>query len=555
MLQQEQKDFAVRHAQLSGAKRALLEQRLQGKLTNSSDVLTIARRSQQGPVFLSFAQQGLWFLDQQIAPSPLYNIPMALRFSGSLDTTTLQKSLNAIVERHEVLRTSFQMREGQPVQVIAPALTIPLSEVDLQALPEARQQAEVERLAAEEAQRPFDLTQGPLVRTAVLRVGAEEHLLLLTIHHIVFDGWSLGVFLQELITLYEAFSTDQPLSLPELPIQYADFALWQHEHLQGGVLAEHLAYWKQQLAGVPEGLALPTDRSRPTIPSSRGATYRALLPKELTENLKKLSLREDVTLYMLLVAAFQSLLHRYSGQDDIVLGTTSAGRTQAETEGLIGMFVTTLVLRSDLSGDPTFRELVGRVREVVLEAQAHQDVPFELLVKELQPERQVGQNPLFQVMLTFDPPQPVLPGGWTLTQMETGTGTSQFDLTLELADRPEGLGVHFEYSTDLFEEATIARMAGHWQTLLEGIVADPTRRLSELPLLTEMERHQQLVEWNATETEYPKDKCIHQLFEEQVERTPEAVAMVFEGSAVDLPGTKPAGQSVSASPAEAGRGA
>jgi amino acid adenylation domain-containing protein len=527
MLQKEKKDLSARHAQLSKAKRALLEKRLRGEQASSSEALTIPRRPQRGPVPLSFVQRGLWFLDQLVADSPLYNIPAALRLSGPLNTTALHQSLNALVQRHEVLRTTFVAVDGHPMQVIAPVFTVPLPVVDLSALPDAERQAEALRLANEEVQRSFDLTKGPLMRALLLQLGAEEHILLLPIHHIISDGWSLGVLYQELATLYTAFASGTPSPLPDLPIQYADFALWQQEQLQGEAYAEQLAYWKQQLAGAPTVLDLPADRPRPAVPTYRGSVHLVTLPPGLTEALKALSRREAVTLHMTLVAAFQALLYRYTGQDDMVIGSVAAGRTQAELEALIGFFVNTPVLRTDLSGNPTFRELLGRVREVTLEAQAHQEVPFESLVRELQPIRSLGQNPLFQVMLILAPPSPTLPAGWEPAKMVVETGTAKCDLYLDLAERPEGLLCRWEYSTDLFDAATIARMAGHWQTLVEGVVADPTRRLSELPLLTEKERHQLLVEWNATQAAYPEDQCIHQLFEAQVERTPDAVAVVF----------------------------
>ncbi len=488
---------------------------------------TIAREDIQ--VFpASFAQQWLWFLGQSEPDSATYNVPVTIGLRGLLDVSALERSLNAIVQRHEALRTTFHMMDGQPVQVIAPTLTVSLPVVDLRDYHEAERDAQALRLVTDVGHKPFNLARGPLVGATLLRLNEEEHVLLLTIHRIVFDGWSLGVLLRELTTLYEAFSTGQLSPLPELPIQYADFAVWQREMLQGERLAECLAYWKQQLAGMPEGLDLPTDRPHLPVPTSRGSTYRLTLPKWLSDALKELSRREGVSLYMTLVAAFQTLLYRYTGQDDLVIGTVAAGRTQVETEGLIGFFVNILALRTDLSGNPTFGELLGRVREVLLEAQAHQDLPFESLVKELHPTRLLGQNPLFQVMLSFESPLPTLPPAWTLAQLEVETGTTKFDLSLELDDRPEGLISCFEYSTDLFDEATIARMAGHWQTLLEGVAADPAQRIATLPLLTQAERHQELVEWNATGAVYPQDQCIHQLFESQAERTPEAVAVVFE---------------------------
>jgi surfactin family lipopeptide synthetase A len=489
----------------------------------------LAERGDVKVVPMSFTQEGLWFLDQLKPGRATYNMPVAISLRGLLEVEALERSLNAIVQRHEALRTTFGMREGQPVQMIAPTLNVALSVVDLRGLAEAEEEAEVLRLATEEAQHPFDLTQGPLLRATLLQLGAEESMLMLVIHHIVFDGRSVGVLFRELASLYEAFSTGQPSPLPELPIQYADFVSWQREMLQGDNFAEHLAYWKQQLAGSPTHLELPSDRPRLPIPTSRGAMYSLNLPKALIEALKELGRHEGVTLFTVLVAAFQTLLYRYTGQDDLLIGTVTAGRTRGETEALIGFFATTVVLRTDLSGNPTFRELLKRVRQVILAARAHQDLPFEYVVKELQPERQLGQNPLFQVMLALEPPLPALPSGWTLTQteMDVELGTSRFDLYLELDIGPEGLIGRLEYSIDLFDRTTIARMVGHWQTLLEGSVADPTRHLSELPLLTEKEHHQFLVEWNATQAAYPRDKCIHQLFETQVERTPDAVAAVF----------------------------
>jgi amino acid adenylation domain-containing protein len=476
----------------------------------------------------SFAQQRLWFLDQLEPQNAAYNIPIGIHLNIELNVEALEQSLNTLIERHEVLRTTFVGTDELPLQMIASSLKVPLSMVDLSALSEVQREAEAIRLANEEAQRPFNLVQGPLLRTTLLKLASEEYMLLLTIHHIIFDGWSLGVLYEELATLYQAFSTGQLSPLPDLPIQYVDFALWQQERLQGEELAGQLAYWKQHLAGAPALLELPTDRPRTASPSSQGSTYLVTLSSELNKALKTLSRQEGVTLYMTLVAAFQTLLYRYTGQDDMLIGTFTAGRTQAETEALIGFFVNTLVLRTDLSGNPSFRDLLGRVREVIFDAYAHQEVPFDYLVRELHPTRSPGQNPLFQAMLTLAPPLSTLPPGWAPARMVGETGAAKFDLSLELADRPEGLICLFEYSTDLFDEVTIARMAGHWQTLLEGILADPSQRLSELPLLTEAERQQLLVEWNDTLTDYPKELSLHQLFEAQVERTPDAVAVVYE---------------------------
>jgi surfactin family lipopeptide synthetase A len=477
----------------------------------------------------SLAQQRLWFLHQLEPQSPAYHLTANVRLNLALDVEALQVSLNTLLERHEALRTGFVALDGRPWQLITPRLALPVPLVDLSALSERQQQAETLRLASQEIQQPFDLGKAPLMRTRLLKLAERDFLLLLTFHHIITDGWSINVFFRELATLYEAFTHGRPDPLPPLPLQYVDFAIWEQEYIQRNGLAEQLAYWKRQLAGAPTTLTLPTDRPRPTSPSSRGSRYVMTLPTELVDALKTLSLRQGTTLYMTLVAAFGCLLSRYSSQEDLVLGTVASGRTRAESESLIGFFVNTLVLRTDLTGDPTFSDLLGRVREVVLQAYAHQEVPFDYLIKELQPERLPGQNPLFQVLLSLDPPMSPPAQGWTPVPMIGRTETSKFDLSLALNDGPHGMACHFEYSTDLFDEASIARMAGHWQTLLEGIVADPTQHVTQLPLLTEKERHQFLVEWNGIHAEYPQDLCIHQLFEAQVEHTPDALAVSFEG--------------------------
>ncbi len=529
MSQQEKPEFSIRHADLSERKRLLLEKRLRSGRMGILEAPSIARRSQQGPVPLSLTQQGLWILDQLIVDSPLYNIFTALQFSGPLNISVLQRSLDSIVLRHENLRTSFQVIEGQPMQVIADRASIPMSIVDLRTHPQTVQKVEARRLASEEVQRPFTLTQEPLLRAMVIYMDADTSFLLLTMHHIISDGWSQGVLAQELTTLYEAYSNDLVSPLSTLPIQYADFAIWQHKMLQKEPLTEHLAYWKQQLAGSPETLNLPTDRPRLPTLAVTGSSYQMVLPEELTTALKKLSRQEGVTLYMMLVAVFQILLCRYSGQEDIIIGSVSAGRAQEEIEPLIGFFANTLVLRTSLAGNPTFKELLQRVRTMMLEAHEHQTVPFEVLVKELQPEREVGRNPIFQVLVTLNPSLPNLPEGWMPAPMIVENKQASFDLVLELEELPKGLLANFEYRTDIFDEATIVRMAGHWQTLLEGIIAEPTQRVTELPLLTPAEKQCLLEDWNATQADYPKEQCVHELFEAQVQRTPGAIAVVLEG--------------------------
>ncbi len=497
------------------------------RLPATGDVSTSEQTLHAFPV--SPTQEGLWFLQQLEPESVAYNIYVVLRVRKPLDVETLERSLNALVQRHDALRTTFGTQEGKPVQLIAPTLTLALPVLDLQHLPEHEREAEAQRLASADAQRPFDLARGPLLRTTLLRLAPEESLLLLTVHHIVADGWSLNVLLPELSSLYAAFASGQPSPLPDLPLQYTDFAVWQRELLQGEQFAEQLAYWERLLANGPEVLELPIARPRTAQLSSRGTIYSLTLPQTLTDELKYLSRQQGGTLYMTLVAAFQTLLYRYTGQEDLVIGTIAANRTQAETETLVGFLINTLVLRTDLSGNPSFVALLARVREVVLAAQAHQELPFTSLVKAIRPDRQAGRNPLFQVMIRFDTPLASLPEGWEPVDLGNLTATAQFELSVEVQEGPEGLRCRFEYSTDLFDEATIARLAGHWQVLLAGIVANPNQPLSTLPLLTEQERQQMLVEWNATQTEYPLEQCLHQLFEAQVERIPEAVAVVCEG--------------------------
>jgi surfactin family lipopeptide synthetase A len=516
--------------ELSEAKRALLEKYLQGDRPQSkTGEGTIPRRHLEKAVPLSFGQQQMWLLAQLIPDTPVYNECVTIHLPGPLDVDVFARSFNGIIRRHEAWRTSFPIIDGQPVQMIHPAPTLRLPVVDLRHLPHAEREAEALRIAKAVALPPFDLAKGPLLRPTLIQLDDEEQRLFLTMHHIIFDGFSLyQVFLPELQALYRAFLSGEPSPLPELQIQYADFASWRRGQLSGEMLAEQLAYWKKQLAGAPASLPLPTDRPRSSIPSYRGSMETFALSKRLTDALKALGLREGATLYMTLVAAFQTMLYRYTRQDDLLMGTSISDRPHPELQKLMGYFLNTLVLRTNLSGHPSFRELLRRVREVTLEALAHQDVPFEHLVRELKPERISGQNPLFQVMLSLEPPLSILPSGWTLTQMDVKTDTAKFDLGIELDDRPEGLIGRFGYNTDLFDRSTIVRMAGHWQTLLEGIVANPTLPITELPFLTDAEHHQLLAEWNATAAAYVKDQCIHQLFEVQAERTPDTIAIISD---------------------------
>jgi len=479
---------------------------------------------------LSFAQQRLWFLDQLEPGLLAYNILKAIRLTGPLNIAALEQAFDEIVRRHEILRSTFLSREGRPTLILAPAFTSGLPVVDLAHLDEAQWEAEIQRLATEEAQRPFDLAQGALLRHTLLKLSEQEHVLLLTVHHIVFDGWSFDIFFRELTAFYEAFSTGRPAALPELRIQYADFSRWQGEWLRGDILEAQLSYWRHQLEGSLPVLELPADRARPPVQTFRGAKQSLLLSKALTEALKALSHQEGVTLFMTLLAAYKTLLYRYTGQDDIIVGSLAAGRTRAEIEGLIGFFANTLVLRTQLSGNPTFRELLIRVREVCRGAYAQQDLPFERLVEILQPVRDMSHHPIFQVMFALQnmPRSSLELAGLTMTPVEVHSGTAMFDLTLFMVEREQRLVGTFEYNTDLFDAATISRMMAHFQNLLDSIIADPERRISDLSLLTEPEQRQLLADWNDTKADYPREKCIHEWFESQVQRTPEHIAVVFE---------------------------
>ncbi|MBI5032798.1 MAG: amino acid adenylation domain-containing protein [Chloroflexi bacterium] len=502
--------------------------RLKQGQVNRSPIIPHRTRTERAP--LSFAQQRLWFIDQLEPNSPLYNIPAAVRLAGKLDVTALERALNEIARRHESLGTTFPAVNNQPVQVIEAKLGLSLPVVDLRALP--NRQAQAMRLAEQDARQSFDLAHGPLVRAQLLRLADDEHILLFAMHHIISDGWSLGVLVRELAALYTAFVFHQSPSLPDLPIQYADFACWQREYLQGDVLEAQLAYWKQQLGSELPVLNLPTDRPRPAVQKNRGAQITFTLPVDLANALVTLSRNEGVTLFMTLFTAFQILLHRYTHQNDICVGTPIANRNRAEIENLIGFFVNTLVLRTNLAGEPNFREVLRRVREVAMGAYAHQDLPFEMLVDVLQPERTLSRTPLFQVMfdLQSSPLAELHLPDLTLNLIMVDPGISKFDLTWQMEASGNSLRGRVEYSTDLFDRATIVRMVGHFQTLLEGISANPDQPIRTLPLLTQAEQYQLLVEWNNTAVDFPPEQCIHQLFETQASKTPDAVAIVYDGA-------------------------
>ncbi|MDZ8023961.1 MAG: amino acid adenylation domain-containing protein [Nostoc sp. DedQUE11] len=478
---------------------------------------------------LSFAQQGLWFINQLTPNTPTYNIPIIISFKGCVNLTALQDSLNEIIRRHEALRTSFKLVDGQPVQFINQAVPLILDVEDLRSLSDSDCIQQAKRLAREFAQQPFDLSAQSLVRAKILHLNDKNYQLLVTLHHIIADGWSISLLIKELAALYEAFSLGKS-PLPELPIQYGDFANWQRKSLDGERIQRLLNYWKQKLSGELTVLQLPTDRPRSPVQTFNGAQAKLVFSQTLTKELKNLSRQQGVTLFMTLLAGFKTLLYRYTGQTDILVGSPIASRNRAEIQSLIGFFVNVLVMRTDLSGDLSFEDLLARVKSTALEAYTHQDLPFEKLVEELKPSRDLSYNPLFQVMFVLqNVPKPNLSlSNVSITYEEGYNGTSKFDLTVFMEDSEGGLIATCEYNTNLFNADTINRMLEHFETLLESIVSDPKQNIADLQLLTPSEIRQLLVEWNNTKTDYPRDKCIHQLFEEQVEKTPNAIAVVFE---------------------------
>ncbi|OYE00557.1 non-ribosomal peptide synthetase [Nostoc sp. 'Peltigera membranacea cyanobiont' 232] len=502
----------------------------------------ILRRVENAEIPLSYAQQRLWFLDQLESNNASYNISIGLGLVGTLNVAALEQSLKEFIHRHEALRTNFVTVDGQAVQIIQTQTNWTVTVVDLQHLPTlvlseasasvelTEQKTTAQKLLEQRAIEPFDLAHDPLMRATLVVLSPTEQWLLVCMHHVVFDGWSIGLFVQELQALYNAYSQGQPSPLLPLPIQYADYAIWQRQWLQGEVLQNHLSYWEKQLANAPTFLPLPTDTSRPAVQTFNGSYQVFTLSVELTQRLLQLSQQQGATLFMTLLAAYNTLLYRYTGQEDILVGTPIAGRDRTELEGLIGFFVNTLVMRTNLAENPTFNELLPRIREMALSAYAHQDLPFEMLVEALQPERDLSHTPLFQVMFVLlnAPMSEIELTELSVSGLPIGITTAKFDLTLSMENTPNGLFGWWEYNTDLFDSSTIERMTGHFLTLLEAIVANPSERISQLPMLTASEQQQLLVEWNNTQVDYPQDKCIHQLFEEQVERTPDAVAVVFE---------------------------
>jgi amino acid adenylation domain-containing protein len=508
-------------------RRALLEALLVRQNVKVAGATTIPRRPASSPTPLSFGQERLWFLEQSYPGMPVYNMPVLFSFRGPLDVAALERSLNDIVRRHEILRTTFVLVDGQPMQRIGATASTPLPVIDLRGLPSDQRASESGRLVRDEARKPFDLLQGPLMRAELMRIDDELHQLLLTMHHIVFDGWSFGVFATELHALYSAYAQSREPRLPELAVQYADFAIWQREWLQGEIFDKEVDYWRGQLAGLPL-LNMPTDRPRPPIQTFEGSKETLTLSRDVRDKLRAIGHDQHATLFTTVLAGFATLLHRYTGQTDISIGAPFANRSYKELEALIGFFVNTLVMRVDLSDNPRFTDLLGRVRTMVLNATAHQHLPFEKLVEVLRPERDPSRTPLFQVGISLqhnDSMEFTLPGLVTRA-IGLDNDTAKFDLMMFLAESERGMVASLNYNAHLFKADTIQRMLGHFQTLLEGIAAHPDRPVAELPLLTEPELQQQAV-WAGEVRPYPHDRCIHQLFEEQVQRSPEVVATVF----------------------------
>ncbi|MHC4454639.1 MAG: non-ribosomal peptide synthetase, partial [Planctomycetota bacterium] len=518
---------------LTPVKRSLLEWHLGIRIASNHKVQTITKRKKHNNIPLSFSQERLWIINRLHPDSFAYNVITAFKLKGKLNEYALSKAFNAVVDRHEILHTIFISGNDGPFQLIKKENLSELKVIDLSDMPREKRDIKCEEVITQEAKCLFNREKGPLFSCALIKLENDEHILLLVNHHIISDAWSMAVFFQEISTCYEAIVKQTSPILPELPIQYADYSIWQNEWMKSEELQHQLSYWKKQLQGATPLLKLPTDYPRPAVQTFSGAVESIKLSSELTESLKIISRRENATLFMTLLAAYIVFLFRYTNQEDISIGIPIAGRTKTETEKLIGPIINTLVLRISSFSNKTFKELLNTVRQVTLKAYENQDLPFEKLVEELQPERNLSYTPIFQTMFNYRnvPDKPRQINGITLAPFEIGRTTSKFDLTLDVTEVDEGLFVLFEYDTDLFRPDTITRMAEHFQILLEGILNNPEQSISRFPLLTEAEQ-QQLLVWNQTETDYPKDQTIVDLFQAQVEKTPDNVAVVFEGQAL-----------------------
>ncbi|MEP7218250.1 MAG: amino acid adenylation domain-containing protein, partial [Bacteroidota bacterium] len=522
-------DNLTRIRNLPPEKQAFLLEQLKQEMMSGGEHPIERDEARKRAIPLSFPQWRLWTIDQLGPGGTMYNEVSALRFQGRLDGDVLAMVLTEIVRRHDMLRTTFEVADNDPRQVIAPTGAIHPKNVDLSAMSDMERGAELQRLAAEEMARPYDLARGPLMRLMLLKLGGCEHILLIAAHHIILDGWSIGVLSHELAQLYAAFSAGQPSPLPELAIQYGDFAIWQRERFTEEALKPHIDYWMQQLHDLPPLLQLPMAKRRPAVETFRGARRRFGLDATVASRLRAFNRRENVTMFMTLLAAFQALLYRYSGRTDLPIGVPIANRNRTEVEPLIGFFVNTLVLRGDISRHPTFRELLGRVRSLAIASYEHQDLPFERLINTLQPERAASHNPLFQVMFVLQntPRQTAELPGLNISRVDLDAAAAKVDLTLTMEDASEGVRGAWEYNTDLFEPDTVDRMTRHLKALLEAAIADPDIPVDSLPLLDAEERHQVLVEWNRTDAEIPEGVSIHHLFEAQCNRAPDAVAVTF----------------------------
>ncbi|NIM16912.1 MAG: amino acid adenylation domain-containing protein [Candidatus Aminicenantes bacterium] len=510
-------------------KQTLIEESLKKKGIHISRGEVLTRRNDPGPFKLSFAQRRIWFLQWFDPQGAAYNDPTALRIKGPLNIPVLERTLNEIVRRHQVLRMNFPARNGVPAQVLSKTERITIAVTTLQREPGKLVDHQIGEFVNRFSQQPFDLAKDLLVRAALLRIDVDDYAFVVNIHHIVMDGWSKGIMLRELMGLYQAFSQGKPLPFNELLLQYTDYVHWLHERMQGNVYEAQAAYWKKRLAGAPPVLQLPLDHPRPGVPTGKGSLEPFSFWGRQFSELNALARREGATLFMVLLTAYNTLLFRYSGQEDILIGTPIAGRSRVELENLIGLFVNTLVIRTDLSREPTFKTLLRRVRAAALEAYSHQDMPFEKLVEELNPRRNLSVTPLFQVMFQLQnaPMPPAKISGLTITPIQIDTGFSQVDLSLTLWEEEGTMKGTFEYNTDLFESHTIKRMIGHFQALLNGIIANVDQQISQLPMLTEKEMHQLLVEWNDTDTDYPKGSCIYELFQSCAEKYPGEDAVIF----------------------------
>jgi non-ribosomal peptide synthetase component F len=490
----------------------------------------IRRVSREEEHRVSFAQERLWFLNQLEPESGFYNMTAAVRMRGEMNEEALEGAVTEVVRRHEALRTRFKTVNGEPMQEIEEGRRQEIRVIDLRGIEEELREREAGRIANEEAERPFDLAEGPMLRVRVVKLGEGDQVVVMTMHHIVSDGWSMGVLVREVGGLYEWNRRGEESGLEELGIQYVDYAVWQREWMRGEVLEEEIRYWRERLAGAPAVMELPTDRPRPAVQRYVGSSEGMVLSEELTGKLKELSRREGVTLFMTVLAGLQALLSRYSGEEDISVGTPIAGRNRMEVEGLIGFFVNTMVIRSDVRGEASYQELLREVREETLGAYGHQELPFEKLVEEMQPERDLSHTPLFQVMFVMQnaPRETKGVSGVGMEAFGAESRTAQFELTVEMMEVGGRAGGTIQYNTDLFDKSTIERMTGHLERILESIVENPKEEISRLEMMREEEKRQVMEEWNGTRKEYGERRCIHEMFEEEVERSRGAIAVVTE---------------------------